>query len=154
MSWVPPGRAVVADTGVLYALVDKADAWHAAVRAWWESNARPVVVPVTVLPEVTYLLQTRIGVHAELAFVQTVAAGEFTIEPVEPEDYDRIAELMDAYADFPLGFVDASIVAVAERLDTRDLLSTDRRHFGAVRPRHARGFSLAPAAQEPVRATS
>lgn len=136
--------AVVADTGALYALVDSSDAWHARVVEWWERNRRPVVVPVTVLSEVASLLQTRIGAAAELAFIRAVARGEFAVEPLDDADVDRIADVMDAYADFPLGFVDASLVAVAERLDTRELLTTDRRHFGAVRPRHARGFQLAP----------
>ena len=51
---------------------------------------------------------------------------------------------MEAYSDFPLGFVDASIIAIAERLESREVLTTDRRHFGAVRPRHARGFQVVP----------
>ena len=139
-----PSITVIADTGALYALMDRSDAWHARVVAWWERNRRPVIVPVTVLPEVTYLLQTRIGVEAELAFIRAVAAGEFTIEALGPDDLDRAAEVMDAYADFPLGFVDASLVAIAERFETREVLTTDRRHFSAVRPRHARGFQLVP----------
>lgn len=135
---------IVADTGALYALVDRNDAWHARVVAWWKRNTQSVVVPVTVLPEVTYLLQTRIGVAAEHAFVCAVAAGEFTIEPLDTDDIERVAEVMEAYADYPIGFVDASIVAIAERLETREILTTDRRHFGVVRPRHARGFTLVP----------
>jgi predicted nucleic acid-binding protein len=139
-----PGSQVVADTGVLYALLDRSDAWHERVVKWWESNTRPIVVPVTVLPEVTYLLQKRISPGAELAFVQAVANGEFTTEPVDADDYDRIAQVMDAYKDFPLGFVDASIIAIAERLEAREILTTDRRHFATIRPRHLRGFELVP----------
>jgi predicted nucleic acid-binding protein len=135
---------VVADTGVLYALVDASDAWHDRVIAWWRSQSTGVVVPVTVLPEVCYLLQTRIGPAAEIAFVQAVAEGEFTVEPAEPEDLERAAALMDKYSDLPLGFVDASVVAIAERLETRDILTTDRRHFSVIRPRHARTLTLLP----------
>ena len=135
----------MADTGALYALVDRSDAWHARVVAWWEGNRAPVVVPVTTLPEVTYLLQTRIGTDAEHAFVRAVASGEFTVEPLDPDDIERAADVMRDYADLPLGFVDASIVAVAERLEARTVLTTDRKHFGTVRPRHLRGFELAPA---------
>ena len=124
--------------------MDRSDAWHARVVAWWKRNTQPVVVPVTVLPEVSYLLQTRIGPGAEQAFVRAVATGEFTTEPLDADDIERAAEVMADYADFPIGFVDASIVAIAERLEVRELLTTDRRHFGAVRPRHARGFLLAP----------
>jgi predicted nucleic acid-binding protein len=135
---------VVADTGVLYALVDANDAWHGRVVHWWERNREPILVPVSVLPEVTYLLQTRIGADAELAFVRSIADGEFQTEALEPVDYDRTVALMEEYSDFPLGFVDASVMAVAERVDARDVLTTDRLRFGAVRPRHARGFRLVP----------
>ena len=135
---------VIADTGALYALVDASDAWHARVVTWWRGGARAVVVPVTVLPELCYLLQTRIGTAAEIAFVRAVADGEFTIEALEPDDFTRIAALMDKYADLPLGFVDASVIAIAERLVTRDILTTDRRQFSVVRPRHARTLALLP----------
>lgn len=140
----PRAATVVADTGALYALMDRSDAWHARVVAWWEQNRHPVIVPVSVLPEVAYLLQTRIGAAAELAFIRAVSAGEFTVEPIESDDIERAAEVMEAYADFPLGFVDASLIAIAERFETLELLTTDRRHFSAVRPRHARGFHVVP----------
>lgn len=136
--------SVVADTGPLYALVDASDAWHERVVAWWKRNRDAVLVPVAVIPEVTYLLQTRIGPAAELAFVRALASGEFTVEPLEAEDLDRAADVMAQYQDLPLGFVDAAVVAVAERVEARTLLTTDRRHFGTVRPRHARALTLAP----------
>ena len=135
---------VIADTGALYALMDKSDAWHARVLAWWTEHGASAVVPASVLPELCYLLQTRIGPAAENAFVRAVGDGEFVLEELAMEDVTRAADVMDQYSDFPLGFVDAAIVAVAERLWTRDLLTTDRRHFGAVRPKHARAFALLP----------
>jgi hypothetical protein len=140
---------VVADTGALYALVDASDAWHHRVVQWWGGAGRggrhgDPVVPVTVLPELAYLLQTRIGPAAEVAFIRAVVDGEFTVEPLEPEDVERAAELMERYSDLPLGFVDSTIVALTERLETRDLLTTDRRHFGVVRPRHTQALGLHP----------
>lgn len=135
---------VVADTGPLYALIDSSDAWHDRVLAWWTKNRDDIVVPVAVIPEVTYLLQARIGVEAEQAFVQSLADDELQVEPLEPEDLPRIAEIMKRYGDLKLGFVDASVIATAERLETRDVLTTDRRHFGAVRPAHTRSLVLHP----------
>jgi predicted nucleic acid-binding protein len=135
---------VVADTGPIYALIDASDAWHSRVNAWWERATSDVVLPVTILAEVTYLLQTRIGPAAEEAFVSAIADGEFTIEHLEDEDLPRIADIMHAYGDLPLGFVDASVVAIAERLEAREILTTDRKHFGVVRPRHVRALSLLP----------
>ncbi len=135
---------VVADTGPLYALIDASDAWHARVKTWWRENGDRVVVPSAVLPEVTYLLQTRIGAGAEDAFVRALADGELVVESFDESDLPRIAELIHAYRSMPLGFVDASVIATAERLDTPDVLTVDRRHFGVVRPKHVRSFALFP----------
>ncbi len=135
---------VVADTGALYALVDRSDKWHSAVVAWWGTRAGLVIVPAPVLPELCYLLQTRLGPRAEQAFLGAVAAGEFDIEALEADDYARVAALTSAYADLPLGFTDAAVIAVAERIGTRDVLTTDRRHFGVVRPGHVKALRLLP----------
>jgi len=135
---------VIADTGPLYALIDRSDAWHERVTAWWTAQARHIRVPITVLPEVCYLLQTRISAHAEQAFVRSVANGELIIEPVESHDVIRASVLMREYLDFPLGFVDATVIAVAERLGAREILTTDRRHFTAVRTNGSRLVSLVP----------
>ena len=135
---------MLADTGAVYALLDRDDAWHQRVRDWWEGTAENVRVPVVVLPELAYLLSRRIGPPAELAFVEAVAADEFTTEPLLDDDIARAAELMAAYADTPLGFVDSAVAATAERLDIVRLLTTDRRHFGLIRPRHAPAFRLLP----------
>ena len=140
----PARLTVVADTGPIYALIDASDAWHGRVASWWGTGPRRVVLPVTILPEVCYLLQTRIGSAAEEAVVRAVADEEFVVEQLEDEDFARIADLVHAYRDLPLGFVDASIVAVAERAGTREILTTDRRHFGVVRPRHTKTLTLVP----------
>lgn len=59
--------------------------------------------------------------------------------PVERHIY-----VTNRYGNLPLGFLDASLVALAERLDAKDLLTTDRRHFHVIRPQHARHFTLHP----------
>lgn len=135
---------VVADTGALYALVDASDAWHKRVVAWWRRNREPTVIPVCVLPEVCYLLHTRISPRAEAAFVRSVADGEFVIEPLESEDVNRAEALMKRYADLAIGFVDATVIATAERLDAVEILTTDRRHFAAVQPSHVNALRLSP----------
>ena len=134
----------LADTGALYALMDRDDAWHARVTSWWERTREHVLVPVTVLPEITYLLARRLGALAELEFTRAVAAGEFTVEALLDDDIARAAAIMAVYADTPLGFVDASLAAMAERLRVLNVLTTDRRHFSLIRPRHADGFRLLP----------
>jgi uncharacterized protein len=67
-----------------------------------------------------------------------------TVEPLQEDDLTRMAELVSTYADLPLGAVDASVVAVAERLEATTLMSLDHRHFSVVRPRHTDAFVLLP----------
>jgi predicted nucleic acid-binding protein len=55
-----------------------------------------------------------------------------------------MAELVVAYGDLPLGTVDASIVAAAERLNVGVIATLDRRHFSVVRPAHIDNFDLLP----------
>ena len=71
-------------------------------------------------------------------------AKTFAVVDLELVDYERMAELVEVYADFPLGTTDAAVVAVAERLGITEIATLDRRHFHAVRPRHAGGFTLLP----------
>ncbi len=135
---------LLVDAGPLYAYVDADDAHHAACLELLETHPGPLVVPILVVTEVAYLLATRLGVEPEVRFLGDLASGTFTIETVRAGDWLRVAELVARYSDLPLGTVDASIVATAERLETVELATVDYRHFGVVRPRHAPSFTLLP----------
>jgi predicted nucleic acid-binding protein len=102
------------------------------------------VVPQLVVTEVVYLLETRLGWTSEVRFLGDLASGNFVMEPVLPRDWIRIAELVAAYHDLPLGTVDASVVATAERLGVTVVATLDRRHFNVVRPKHVRAFEILP----------
>lgn len=130
------------DTGFLYALADESDDWHRRSRDYLAQNREVLLVPVTVVPEVCYLLRFRLGAIAERKFVQSVGDEELSIEPVTPRDFKRSTELLGKYPD--IGFVDASVVAVAERLKLRTIATTDHRHFGPLRPAHVDSFDLVP----------
>ena len=133
---------LLVDTGVLYALADRRDAWHARVRDYLASQRDALLVPITVVPEVGYLLRERIGEKAERAFVSALANGELAVESIGRRDLQRAHELMGAY-DW-LGVVDATVIAIAERLKLSTIATTDRRHFGVVRPAHVDRFALVP----------
>lgn len=81
-----------------------------------------------------YLLGTRIGVDAEVRFIGDLAAGNFIPEAVAAPDWLRIADLVATYRDLPLGTVDASVVATAERMKINEIATLDRRHFNVVKP--------------------
>lgn len=134
--------ALLLDTGILYALADEDDDWHERARRLLQDRPDVLLVPSTVLPEAAYLIRLRLGPPAELAFVRSVVAGELSIQHLSSKDFERIAAVMVRYPD--IGFVDASVVAIAERLRLHTIATTDRRHFGKIRPVHAKAFDLLP----------
>ena len=91
-------------------------------------------MPTLVITAVAYLLETRLGVEAEVRFLADLAEGNLIAEPVLARDWLRIAELVAKYRDLPLGTADASVVAAAERLGITEVATLDRRHFTVVRP--------------------
>jgi uncharacterized protein len=137
--------ALIVDAGPLYAYVDGDDAHHQACLELLETHPGPLIVPTLVITEVVYLIASRLGWQAETRFLGDLAAGELSLEPVAAEDLLRIAELVALYHDLPLGTVDASVVAAAERLGAKQVATVDRRHFTVVRPNHVEAFDLLPA---------
>jgi uncharacterized protein len=136
---------VLADTGGVYALLDRNDSWHERVVDYWERHAEEIRLPEPILAEVCYFIGKVLGTRAENAFVRAIADGEFSLEPfVADEDAPRAADLMQTYRDASIGFVDSAIVATAERIDATTLLTTDRRHFPIIRPRHLPALVLVP----------
>lgn len=127
--------SLVADTGGLYALYDTDDAHHAAVQEVVEAESGPIIVPSAVLGELDYLLREFLGVDAELDFLAGLASGALTLEPMASMDVDRCRELIGTYRDLDLGLVDSAVIATAERLEVRRVLTIDERDFRAVRPR-------------------
>jgi predicted nucleic acid-binding protein len=99
---------------------------------------------VLTVTEVAYLIATRLGAEAEVRFLGDLAGGSFAIEPVEPDEWERIAELVWRYRDLRLGTVDASLIALAERLGVEHVATLDRRHFSVVQPRHVPAFDVVP----------
>jgi len=130
------------DTGVIYALADADDDWHLRAREYLARVREVLLVPVTVLPEVCYLLRSRLGPDAARKFVKSVGDEELAVQPIIPADFRRSVELLGKYPD--IGFVDASVVAIAERLRLSTIATTDRRHFAPVRPAHVDAFELVP----------
>jgi uncharacterized protein len=118
---------LIIDAGPLYASAAAKDKNHAACDKLLAEATGPLIVPHLIVAEVSYLLADRIGPHAEIAFANSIAAGELTIEPVLDSEWTRIAELMEQYADLPLGMADASLVALAERHNLTEIATLDHR---------------------------
>jgi predicted nucleic acid-binding protein len=136
--------ALVLDTGPLLAALDLADPDHEACAGLITEADEALVVPVLVLSELDYWCEQRLDSGVWLAFIDDVIAGAYRVEAPSAADLVRCRELQARYADFPLGIVDASVLAVVERLGETKLATLDRRHFAAVRPAHVQALDLLP----------
>jgi len=134
---------ILVDTGPLVAAADADDANHERCVAFLAGAPRPLLVAASVIPEVCYLLARYLGSTAEAAFLRAFPE-ELSIQEVTVSDLRRAADLVEQYDDLRLGMVDASLIAIAERLGLRTVATLDRRHFSVVRPRHVAAFELVP----------
>lgn len=103
-----------------------------------------MVTTALVVAEAGWLIDRQLGPTAEADFYRSIAADELGVEALTAADWTRVAELVERYADLGLGGVDASVVAVAERLDVAAIATLDRRDFSVVRPRYRDAFELLP----------
>ncbi|MDP7105078.1 MAG: PIN domain-containing protein [SAR202 cluster bacterium] len=136
--------ALILDTGPVYALLDRDDLDHAVSRQLIESAVEPLVIPAPVLVEVDYLVRIRLHAGVMISFLDDVVENAYSIEELRAEDYRRVRELCDLYSDSDIGFVDAAVLAVVERLNEPKLATLDHRHFGMLRPRHVDALRLLP----------
>lgn len=132
----------IVDAGPLYATAIRHDRQHRSCSAVLQREDLEVVVPALVITEVSYLLNKRFGARSEAAFLRAVA--EMEVEAPTSDDLESMADLVERYRDFPLGAADAFVAVLAERLKTDVIITLDRRHFGALRTRDGRPFTLLP----------
>jgi hypothetical protein len=101
-------------------------------------------VPALVLSELDYWCGRRLPPDAWLIFLDDLLAGVYRVEAPTSADLARCRELQSRYANLALGIVDASLVALAERLGEPKVVTLDQRHFRAVRPAHVEAFEIRP----------
>ncbi|MCS7179600.1 MAG: PIN domain-containing protein [Anaerolineae bacterium] len=135
------------DTSFLFALADSSDRHHPRALAVARSFREPLVLPCPVLPEICYLLDSRLGHKAMQQFVRELIRNTVPLEPLQPHDLPRVLELLEHYEDMGLDFTDAAIVAIAERLKATMILTLDYRHFTVIRPSHCDRFRILPSPQ-------
>ena len=134
----------VADTGFVVALLNRTDAWHGAASALYAELDTTVLLPQTVLAEVAYLVGRAAGTTAAAAFLTGIPRSRFRLVALDEQDVQRTAEILNQYSDSRIDFVDASVMAIAERLQLTTVLTLDQRDFRLFRPQHCTHFVLLP----------
>ena len=137
--------ALVLDTGPILALLDAGDEAHERSVTMVEEIGEDLVVPMCVLVEVDYWVRKLLAEDTWRVFVEDVASGAYRLEPLSLQDLERAAELERDYRDLDLGLVDASVIALCERLGETKVATLDRRDFSVVRPKHCEALMLLPA---------
>jgi predicted nucleic acid-binding protein len=136
---------IVLDTSGLLAAIDSSQRLHSAASAALRSAKAPLLLSPFVLAELDYLISSKVSSTAATALLDQVSDGAYRLEPMGSEDVARAAEIIRRYRDLELGLADASVVLLAERHRTHDILTLDERHFRAIAGPGGRPFRLLPA---------
>jgi predicted nucleic acid-binding protein len=136
---------ILLDTSGLLSAVDEAQRHHAACASVLTGAPGPLLLSPFVLAELDYLLATRVGGHAQMALLDEVARGAYRLEAFSNADVAAARDVMGRYPDLRLGLADASIVVLAARHGTREVLTLDERHFRSLRTLDRERFRLLPA---------
>lgn len=132
------------DSGFLYALIDKADQHATPVNSAIQTVFEAIILPVPAITETAYFVSKNLGARALAEFINGLDEMNMIIECPSATDYLRSAEILGEYNDAKIDFVDALVVAMAERLNVTKILTVDRRHFQIFRPMHCEAFEILP----------
>ena len=135
---------LLVDTGVLVAATDRPDRHHQACARLIEDDPGPLVTTTLVIAECVYLIERELGSQPSCSSIKRSSTRRFTSNRSRPRTGNVFTDLVDQYADLPLGGTDASLIAIAERLNLARIATLDHRHFGVVRPAASDAFEIVP----------
>jgi uncharacterized protein len=137
--------ALVVDAGPLYAQADADEPRHRAVVEVLRAAREALVTTELAVAEADYLILQRLGVEAELAFLQDLAEGTFQVECLSRQEIGVAATVARRHRDIRLGLADASLVVLADRHRTDRILTFDDRAFRTVASLRGGAFTILPA---------
>jgi hypothetical protein len=135
---------ILLDTSGLLSAIDQSQRHHADCAQALRAAKAPLLLSPMVLAELDYLLLRYVGSQAQIALLGEVARGAYQLAPFDTEDIERARQIIVKYNDLQIGISDASLVVLAERHNTADVLTLDERHFRALRFRERRKFRILP----------
>ena len=135
---------IIVDTSALLAFFNTADPRREAVADAIELDPQAPVISPYVIAELDYLMMERWGVERDLAVIRELLDGAWDFPAIDVADLGCVAQLIERYRDQAIGITDASIVVLADRYETRTVLTLDHRHFDVLRPLRGGRFNIVP----------
>lgn len=127
-------RQLLCDSGPLIATFDRGDRHHAECVRLLTQWPGQLLIPEPVLGETCNFLRNHVrgGPALEVQFLEAVTRGGPDYAVVVPMDEDRrrATELVRQLVAAPLGYVDATVIALAERLSVPDVATVDFKFVG------------------------
>lgn len=133
---------VLIDTSAVISIIDKSHNLHKKIKELVLVEENLYIIPSTVIVEVCQLLKYKFDSSVEISFLKEIIKTIFLMESVKYQDMSRILEILIKYKDLNIGYVDSSIVAMAERLKTNKILTLDKKHFSVVIPSGFKYFDI------------
>lgn len=107
---------IIAETGFWVALANRRDHYHELATARLAELEEPLISTWPVVTETCYLLLDRLGNDSQRKFLLSMVGGAFEVFDLDPSEVPHVTELMEKYANLPMGLADASLVVLAEHL--------------------------------------
>lgn len=139
---MPPFALV--DTSFLLGVIDRRDPHHRHASAYYRAIEGNALFPAAGLAELAYHMHQIGGGRLVATTLELVRKGPLGLVDLTELDYDRAAEILRQYHDSRIDFVDASIMALAERLNITRILTYDHRDFRLFKPAHVESFTILP----------
>ncbi len=125
---------ILLDTSAIISLSDKGHHLNEVIKNLAIKEENLCIIPSSVAVEVCQLLKYRFGSRYEIKFLEDIYRSSFIMDTIKYDDIPRIIQILAKYEDLNVGYVDASIVAVAERLGTNKIITLDKKHFNVLVP--------------------
>ncbi|MEA3506034.1 MAG: PIN domain-containing protein [Elusimicrobiota bacterium] len=114
---------VLINTGPIVALFDKSDKYHKKVKTFLKEFSGKLITSIAVITEVTHILD--FNIKTQLNFLEWIRRGAIGIHEINELQLDRIIKLMKKYSDQPMDFSDATLIIIAEEINTKNIISID-----------------------------
>ena len=135
---------ILLDTSGLLAAHFPHQRHHEACAEALREATGPLILSPFVLAEFDYLALKLIGVDGELAVLDEVVDGAYSLAEFDASDVREARDLIGRHRDLGLGLADASVAVLARRYGSRAVFTLDQGHFEALRGPKGQGYRLLP----------